>query len=82
LDYLLPGRTSTVVNDRVRRNTTVYMGSYYDRISPCRTRRHTTIYGEKKTVVYCLSTRRPYKIPVLPCIRSYSSPSGHGDIRS
>ncbi len=31
----IPGQTSTVVNDHIRRNTTIYMWSYYDRISPC-----------------------------------------------
>jgi hypothetical protein len=29
-----PGRTCTVVNDRLRRNTPIYMMLYYDRISP------------------------------------------------
>jgi len=42
-----PARTSMAVNDRIRRNTTVYMWSYYDPISLCRKRRHTAIYREK-----------------------------------
>jgi hypothetical protein len=47
LKEIFPGRTSTVVNDSTRRNTTAYIRSYYDQISPCRVRRHTAIYGEK-----------------------------------
>ena len=43
----IPGRTSTVINDRIRRNTAIYMVAYYDRISPCRIRRNTVIYGQK-----------------------------------
>ncbi|CAM4846239.1 unnamed protein product, partial [Rotaria magnacalcarata] len=39
----LPGRTSTVVYDRIRRNTAKYMAQYYDRISPCHIRRNTII---------------------------------------
>src|SRR5277367_5624012 len=35
------------VNDRIRRNTTIYMVAYYDRISLCRIRRNTVIYGQK-----------------------------------
>ena len=42
-----PGRTSTVLNDRIRKNTTKYLAQYYDRKSPCRIRSNTTIYGEK-----------------------------------
>jgi hypothetical protein len=42
-----PGQTRTIVNDRIRRNTTIYMIQYYDRISPCRIRRNTAINGEE-----------------------------------
>jgi hypothetical protein len=37
---------------------TIYMVPYYDRLSPCRIRR-------KKTIVYCLSTRRPYTDSII-----------------
>jgi len=43
-------QTSTVVNDRIRRNTTIYMRSYYDRISPSPI---TVIYGEKNGRLLC-----------------------------
>jgi hypothetical protein len=58
---LFPGQTGTVVNDRIRRNTTIYMVPYYDRLSSSRIRRNT----EEKPIVYCLSTRRPYTVSVL-----------------
>ena len=35
---VFPGRTSMVVNDPIRRNTTIYMIQYHDRILPCRIR--------------------------------------------
>jgi len=62
------GRRNMVVNGRIQGNTTVYMWSNYDRISPYRIRRNTAIYGDKKrsytvmswtfTVVYdCIRAR-------------------------
>ena len=50
----------TLVYDRVRLNTAVvtvyrrilteYLAQYYDRISPCRLRRDTTISGYKRSL--------------------------------
>jgi hypothetical protein len=60
--FLLPRSKGTVVNDRIRRNTTIYTVPYYDRLSPCHIRRNTVIYGEKKrsfTSVYGFRNCRP-----------------------
>jgi hypothetical protein len=38
-----PGQIDTAVNNRVQRNTTIYMWPYYDRISPCRLRGYTDV---------------------------------------
>ena len=38
-----PGRISTVVNDRIRWNTTKYLVQYYDRKSPYMIRRYTIV---------------------------------------
>jgi len=37
-------------------------------------------FTEEKTVVHCLSTRKPYTISVFLCIGSYCSVYGHGNI--
>jgi hypothetical protein len=60
-----PDETYTVVNDRIRRNTTIYMVQYYDRLSPYHIQENTMIHGEKKTLVYCLRTRTSYTIVIL-----------------
>ena len=51
-----PGQTATVVNDRIRRNTMIYLCPYYDRIFPCRIRRNTVVYGEEDDRIRSLYT--------------------------
>ncbi len=66
-----PGRTSTVVNDRIRRNTTIYMVPYYDRLSPCRIRRNTVIYGEKNDRLRSQYTEAIYGLRFAPFFSVY-----------
>ena len=51
-----PGQIATVVNDRIRRNTMIYLCPYYDRIFPCRIRRNTVVYGEEDDRIRSLYT--------------------------
>ena len=56
LGHIYPGQTATVVNDRIRRNTMIYLCPYYDRIFPCRIRRNTVVYGEEDDRIRSLYT--------------------------
>ena len=58
------GRIRTVVNDRIRRNTMIYMVQYYDRISPSP---YTQEYGNIRSkirsftiLVYAIRIRSPF----------------------
>jgi hypothetical protein len=73
-----PGQTRTVVNDRIRRNTTIYMMPYYDRISPCRMRRNTAINGEENGRLRSSFMESVYDYRFA----LYFSVYGHGEIRS
>ena len=66
-----PGRTSTIVNDRLRRNTTKYLAPYYDRKSPCRIRSNTTIYGEKYDRLRFSYTKSVYGTRFAPYFSVY-----------
>ena len=66
-----PGQTCTVVNDRIRRHTTIYMIQYYDRISPCRIRRNTLTYGEKNARLLSSNTEAVYGLRFAPFFPVY-----------
>ena len=76
-----PGRMPTLVYNRILLSTAVvtvycrilteYLAQYYDRISPCRLRRDTTISGCKRSLFL-----------KHHCTRSPCSSSGIGRIRS
>ena len=76
-----PSRMPTPVYDRTRLNTavvsvyrrilTAYLAQYYDRISPCRLRMDTTIFGYKRSLFlkhHC--TRSPCSLSEIGRIRS------------
>ncbi len=77
-EYSYPGQTSTVVNGRIWRNTTKYMGPYYAQYI-------SVSFTEKKTVVYGRSIRSSYTLSVLLHISAYMIVFlriRHGDILS
>ncbi len=68
---MISGRTCTIVNDRIRWNTTIYMWQYYDRISPCRLRRNTAIYGDKYGRLLSSYTAAVYGLRFAPFFSVY-----------
>ena len=48
-----------------------YMAQYYDRISPCRIRRNTVIYGEKNDRLRFLYTESVYGLRFAPYFPVY-----------
>jgi hypothetical protein len=71
LFFTNPGQTRTVVNDRIRRNTTIYMMPYYDRISPYRIRRNTAINGEENGRLRSSFTESVYDYRFAPYFPVY-----------
>ena len=61
-----PGQTTTVVCDRILKNTTKYLVQYYDRIFSCRLRRYTTTYGERYGRLRSSNTEFVYDLRFAP----------------
>ena len=59
LSCICPGQTDILVNNRIRRNTMIYLRLYHDRVSVCRIWRNMAVQGEENDRISSL-----YKEPV------------------